>query len=55
MITLAAMIRQLREEKEALDQTIAALEQLARKQNGTSLKPNGAAGASSKNANRRAE
>ena len=48
MITLNAMVRQLREEKEALDETIAALEQLARKQNGAGSKPNGAADASSK-------
>ena len=48
MITLTAIIRQLQEEKEALDATVAALEQLARKQNGASSKPNAAAAASSK-------
>jgi hypothetical protein len=40
MITLSAMIRQLREEKEALDATIVALEQLARKQKGPGSKIN---------------
>ena len=48
MITLTAMIRQLQDEKEALDATIAALQHLKRKQNGAGFKPNGAAKASGK-------
>ena len=47
MITLTAMIRQLQDEKEALDATIAALQHLKRKQN-ADFKPNGAAKASGK-------
>lgn len=47
MITLTAMIRQLQDEKEALDATIAAVEQLARHQNGAGSEPNGTNGAPS--------
>ena len=48
MITLTAMIRQLQDEKEALDATIAALQHLKRKQNGAGFKPNSAVKASGK-------
>lgn len=50
MVNLTAMIRQFRDEKKALDATIAALEQLVPKPNGAGSKPNGAAAASSKTA-----
>ena len=48
MITLTAMIRQLQDEKEALDATIAALQHLKRKQNSADSKPNSAVKASGK-------
>lgn len=50
MITLRDMIRQLNDEKDALDATIATIEQLVRQRNEASSKPNGTAGASSKTA-----